>query len=100
MMMALARLDVLHTYTRQELGLDDDVVDESLGTRNTMIDALKLFSYLGEDSRKKLIAVLFVWLSDDPRPQTTLSKEIFDGFEAEIDSNWGTEQRSSRNHSR
>ena len=87
MIMAQARLDVLHHYTRQDLGLDDDVEDESLETRSVMIDALKLFSYLSDSSRKQLIAVLFGWLMDEPSSRMSLSEGILDAVEAETQIN-------------
>ena len=96
MMMAQARLDVLHNYTRQDLGLEDNVVDESLETRSAMIDALKLFSYLSDERRKQLIMVLFGWLTDEPAAQIYLSKDIFDAVEAEIEGNWSKQQLESK----
>ena len=100
MMMAQARLDVLHTYTRQELGYDEEVVDESLETRNSMIDALKLFSYLGDDSRKRLIVLLFAWLTNDLGRHDSFSGTFSHELEEEVNHNWLHQQKTSRTPSR
>lgn len=88
MAMAQARLDVLHNFTRSELGIDDNVTDESYETRTSMVDALKVFSYLDESRRKSLILLLRGWLDNDHETPASGRDDEFDDLHARVEKNW------------
>lgn len=96
-------VDVMQVHSAYAFKLDEHGEDESSHLRGVIIEGLKFFSYLGQETRMRLVRLLMSWLTEDTmlsfdscvehNPGRMLQPHDWSSMCSEADGNWHREQQ-------
>ena len=99
-------VDVMQGHSAYAFKLDEHGEDESSHLRGVIIEGLKFFSYLGQDTRMRLVRLLMSWMTEGNLPSvdytvgysadSMLQHGDWVAMCSEADRNWHVEQQEGQ----